>query len=338
MTGVKARYRLPYTAAAIVAAVCVLGACTGRREYTTMQGAVWNTTYTIKYDGPDVLTDSVMAVMQQVELSLSPFNPNSRISRINTGSDMRVDGHITRVHELSREVNRLSGGAFDPTLSPLINLWGFGYTGHDTPMPADSTIARVLESTGIYDCVIADGLMHKKSSETTFNYSAVTKGYGCDMIAQMLRDNGVANYMVEIGGELALGGVNERGELWRVMVDAPVEGDTPRTRQGLVTIAVSDCGIATSGNYRNYRDMPGCHRIGHTISAVTGRPVKTSTLSATVIAPDCATADALATACMAMQPRDALKMIELLPGTECLIVEAQPDSTVTLLHSPAFPF
>lgn len=310
-----------------------LESCGDRGTYVTVDGAVWNTTYSIKFRGDGALADSVLTVMRQVEMSLSPFNPRSAVSLINSNEQMTVDTRIEAVFSLSQEVNRLSGGAFDPTLSPVINLWGFGYTGHDAPEPADSVIRATLSVVGIDSCRIADGKMYKKSPATTFNFSAVTKGYGCDEIARMLCRNGVDDYMIEIGGELALGGLNDRGEPWRVMIDAPVESLSAHSR--LVTIPATDCGIATSGNYRNYRDTGG-RRVGHTISPATGYPVETSTLSATVIAPTCAMADALATACMAMPAADALAMIERIEGVECLLVIGTTDAFETTQTS-GFP-
>ena len=291
---------------------------------------VWNTTYTIKYRGDASLADSVQVIMKQVEMSLSPFNEESVISLVNRNESMAVDENIRRVFSLSREVNAISGKAFDPTLSPLINLWGFGYTGHESQEPCDSLIASTLAVVGIDSCRIEDGVMYKKAPETTFNFSAVTKGYGCDEIARMLKRNGVVDYMIEIGGEIALGGLNDRGRLWRIMIDAPV--DTIAGHEGLMTVELSDCGVATSGNYRNFRDTKS-GRVGHTISSVTGRPVATSTLSATVIAPDCATADALATACMAMPADSALTMINRLPDVKALLVTLAADSTFTVLQS-----
>lgn len=167
--------------------------------------------------------------------------------------------------------------------------------------------------------------MIKKTPATTFNFSAVTKGYCCDEIARMFKRNGVDDYMVEIGGDLALGGVNNRHVPWRVMVDAPVDSVAGYKR--LLTIQLTDCGIATSGNYRNFHDT-SAGRVGHTISPVTGRPVFTGMLSATVVAQNCSMADALATACMAMPVDSAMAMIESLPGVESLIVISVGDSMV----------
>lgn len=308
---------------ALAGIICFLPGCNRCSDYITEHGAVWNTTYTIKYKNSLSLADSIQYILREVETSLSPFNPSSKISAINNGSSNQVDSLIEDVFNISLQVNAASGGAFDPTLSPLINLWGFGYTGKDCIEPSDSAIAEALKLTGLQECGIRDGVMYKKAPETTFNFSAVTKGYGCDLIAGMMRRNGVTDYMIEIGGELSLSGVNPHGEKWRVMIDAPVDTVASHTR--LVTIDVTDCAIATSGNYRNFHDISN-GRVGHTISALTGRPVVTSTLSATVIAPTCAMADALATACMAMDSSCAVSMINNIAGTSCMLVIDNQDS------------
>ena len=310
-----------------------LFSCDTAPAYVSLDGAVWNTTYSIKYSGDASLADSVQAVMRQVEMSLSPFNSGSVISAINANRSMDVDSNIVNVFYISPYVNQLSNGAFDPTLSPLIDLWGFGTVGSDVSAPCQELIDSVMTTVGLADCHISDGMMVKKHPGTTFNFSAVTKGYGCDMIAAMFKRNVVDNYLIEIGGEIALDGINPRGKPWRVMIDAPV--DTVAGHRGLMSIEPGSGGVATSGNYRNYRDMPGGGRVGHTISAVTGRPVVTGTLSATVIAPDCATADALATACMAMHPDSALTMIRSLSATDVIIVTLSPDSTFNVCSTLA---
>lgn len=311
-----------------IALVSGLSSCSPDTSFVYLDGAVWNTTYSIKYRGSQNLADSVQIIMKDVELSLSPFNSESTISHINNNESMAVDSNIKHVFTLSKQINSISRGAFDPTLSPLINLWGFGYTGNEPTEPSDSMIAATLASVGIDSCEIIGDIMTKKSPDTTFNFSAITKGYGCDAIAAMLQRNGVNDYLIEIGGEIALSGHNDRGKLWRVMIDAPVEAIAGHT--GMTTVELSDCCIATSGNYRNYRDTT-TGRIGHTISATTGRPVVTSTLSVTVIAPDCATADALATACMAMPADSAIAMIDRLLDTKVILVTRAADGSLDVI-------
>ena len=286
----------------------------------TCSGMTWNTTYSITYSHSADLTDSIHSIMRQVELSVSPFIATSVISAVNKGNSDTVDEIFTDVFSLSQHICSISNGAFDPTLSPLINIWKFGYD--DSNAPTDSAITAALSSVGIIDCKIFDGKLIKKTPETEFNFSAIAKGYGCDAIGRMMQRNGCQNFLIEIGGEITARGLNPKGEKWRVMIDAPISCNDSVVHQQLKIIEVTDCGVATSGNYRNfYTDSLG-NRISHTISPKTGMPIQTETLSATVIAPDCATADALATACMAMPTDSAVKMISNIHGVSAIIVTA----------------
>lgn len=322
----------------IVTAVLISAFCSscsresGGIRYTTIEGSVWHTEMHVTYGSDRDLSDSVLAITAEVEQSLSPFLTDSRISRINRNEDMAVDRHITEVFAEAQRVNSLSGGMFDPTVAPLVNLWGFGYeTGEAEPTAAQIDSCRQL--VGIAECSVTDGVMVKKDAGTQFNFSAITKGYGIDCIAAMMQRNGIGDYMIEIGGEIALRGVNARGEKWHIQIDAPGSGREGHDR--LSVIEATDCCIATSGNYRNYRDT-GSGRIGHTISPVTGRPVMSEVLSATVIAPTAMTADALATSLMAMAPEAGIAMIEALPSTEALLIIADGPGYRTVT-TPSFP-
>lgn len=308
----------------ILVCLSVMTACGGRSgSYRQCSGSVWATTYNIVYDSPTDLSDSILAVMKSVERSLSPFDSTSLISRINRGESPVVDSLLVRVFLKSQNVNEVSGGAFDPTVAPWVNLWGFGYKNHETE-PSDADIDSALLRVGIAKCRIAAGHIIKHHPATEFNFSAITKGYGCDLVGEMFRRNGVDNYMVEIGGEIALCGVNPEGEKWHIQIDAPVADSRGAAHHALSVVSLTDCGIATSGNYRNYRDTETGRR-WHTIDPSTGRPAKSDILSATVVASTCMEADALATACMAMNSAAAMKMVESYDGAEVMLVLA-PDS------------
>ncbi len=308
-----------------------LMSCDGRRSYRSAEGVMWNTVYHVTYEADRDLHDSIVAEMKRVERSLSPFDKESLISRINRGDSVAADTLLRRIFEASQQVNRLSDGAFDPTVAPLINLWGYGYrtTGVE---PTAGAIDSLLRLVGIEECSLDEaGYIRKKHPSTEFNFSAITKGYGCDMVGEMLRRNGCENYMVEIGGEIAAAGVSSRGRAWRIMVDAPIDCDTAVVHERMAVVEVSDCGVATSGNYRNYRETAE-GRTWHTISPRTGRPAVTDLLSATVIAPSCMIADAYATACMARTADSALVMIDAVPGVEALLVTRD-----TVIMSEFFP-
>lgn len=321
-----------------IVGLVLLSSCTSSEQYRTLSGTTWGTIYNITYRSDRDLSDSIRAVMEQVDCSLSPFNEASTISRINRGETAQADSMFAAVFQCAQQVAALSGGRFDPTVAPLVNLWGFGYKKGTTDAPTDSAINAVLSTVGIADCSLdrATGRVTKKCEATEFDFSAIAKGYGCDAVAAMLRRNGVTDYMVEIGGEIVLSGVNSHGEEWRIQVDAPIESSDSIVSQGAMVMSLSDCGVASSGNYRNYRDTSQ-GRVGHTISPLTGRPVGGELLAVTIIAPDAMMADALATACMAMPMSEGRAMIDTLEGVEALFITTDAAGEYVLTTTAAFP-
>lgn len=318
-------------------AVLFFISCVGGNQQYKAEGVAWNTQYHITYSASKPLNDSIQPILREVELSLSPFCPNSLISRINKGEDAEVDSMLAEVFETSKQVNEWSNGMFDPTVSPVINLWGFGYKNYGKA-PTQSQIDSALYYVGIDSCFIINNRIKKKHPSTEFNFSAITKGYGCDMIGTMMQRNGCNDFMIEIGGDMLIAGKNPQGKPWRVMIDAPIDNNTSITHSKAAVIEITDCGIATSGNYRKFRKNAEGEKIGHTINPKTGQPVATSTLSATVIAPNAMMADALATACMAMPYHEAIKMIESIPSTSAMLITAASTSgkweIITSSHFP----
>ncbi len=309
--------------------LCVLLCGCGRApSWRYASGATWGTVYHIKYLSDRDLSDSITAVMRAVDMSLSPFEKASVVSAVNAGQDVKADRMFGEVLQLSQQVCSISGGAFDPTVAPLVNLWGFGYREGASDVPDSARIDSALMSVGVRQCGIgADMRVRKKSASTEFNFSAIAKGYGVDMVAAMLARNGCEAYMVEVGGEIALAGDGPSGNKWNIQIDAPVEDDALPGQNRLTTVNLTGRCMATSGNYRNHRTTSE-GEVGHTISPVTGRPVKTSTLSATVLAPTTALADALATSIMAMPLDSAKNMLRSLPEVDALIVTALPDGSM----------
>ncbi|MDE7443834.1 MAG: FAD:protein FMN transferase, partial [Muribaculaceae bacterium] len=302
-----------------------------------------NTTYHIVYRADKILDDSIQACFSRINKSVSAFDNSSTISRINRNETVITDTMFRSIFTMAQQINSESSGMFDPTVSPLINLWGYGYTGHTDSIPNDSLIEKALSAVGIADCLIApDGTISKKDIATEFNFSALAKGFGCDEVGRMLRRNGCNNYMIEIGGEIALHGTNPHNRTWYIMIDAPIDNALTPTHIGMRTIRATDCGLATSGNYRNYRDTSR-GRTSHTINPITGYPTTflpsdTLILSATVIAPTAMEADALATACMCMAPSQALSMIKSKPGRSALlVVDRQGAGHTQSLHTDNFP-
>lgn len=300
----------------------VAGVACKRTEYQTTSGLVWNTSFHITYAGPKALSDSIISVLDEVGKSLNVFDSTSLVSRANHSRSIVVDRHFRNVYEASLKANKASGGMFDPTISPLITAWGFG-PGH-SPTADTLNIPSIMELVGIEKTQIRADTLVKENEAITFNFSAVAKGYACDEVAAMLRRNEVTDYLVEIGGEIAMGGVSPGKDMWKVSIDAPLESDSVILHDSYAILKVTDAGMATSGNYRNFRKENGA-KLGHTISPKTGRPVKTDVVSATVIAPSAMDADAAATACMAAGSEVAKKMITDLGYDALLILN---DSTV----------
>lgn len=301
--------------------------CGNRAQYRTADGMVWNTTYHIVYEGDASLTDSVVAVLDDVGQSLNFFNPQSKLTKINQNETALTDHHFRKVYEISKKVHKESDGMFDPTLSPLITAWGFGkgHTATSDTLRLDSLLAL----TGLTRTHLAGDTLQKERKEIVFNFSAVAKGYGCDCVADMFRRNGVENFLIEIGGEIVAHGVNKLGSDWRISIDRPIADNKGITHESQDVVELSGLGMATSGNYRNFHTSGGVN-YGHTISALTGRPIATDVLSATVVAPNAMQADALATACMALGSEKALKMCDRLKCPVYLILAD------TVVMSPSF--
>lgn len=306
------------------------------QKITTNSGVIWNTSYHIVYRSDTNLEDSILQQLNRVNAGLSMFEPSSTVSLVNACATDSVGADFIYVFNESRRIAALSRGRFDPTVGPLCDLWGFGRRKtNDDSVPDSADIASVLGIVGIKDCRIEGGRIIKKSPSTTFDFSAIAKGYGVDLVAEMLERNGIKDYMVEIGGEVRAGGSPGSSRPWRIQIDAPVESSDSVVHERLDIISLRQGAVATSGNYRNYRDTRD-GRIGHTIDPLTGYPAQRLTLSATVTAPRCLTADALATACMAMNHNKAIAMIESLDSCEALLVVAETDSTTVTIATTGF--
>ncbi|UZD21267.1 FAD:protein FMN transferase [Algoriphagus halophytocola] len=272
----------------------------------SLSGPTMGTTYHITYldaDSRDLQPsiDSLLVVFNQ---SLSTYIPDSELSKFNQGDTLDFNlPYLLPVLETSKTVYEKTDGAFDPTVGPLVNIWGFGPTG---PELKDSVDIKLLLNTVGFDKVEFDqNQLRKKVPGIYLDFSAIAKGYGSDVVAEFLKSKGISNYLVEIGGELVAHGVNEKGELWKVGVNRPEE--SANAADLISIIALQDRGMATSGNYRNFyvRDSV---KISHTINPATGYPVNHTLLSATVLAENCMTADAYATAMMVMGKEKALAL------------------------------
>lgn len=298
--------------------ILVLTACTNQKQYFEESGSVFHTIYHVKYEASELLTDKIDAEFQKFNLSLNPFNPNSIISKVNQNEPVEADDWFIEVFNKAKEVSDHSEGVFDITCAPLVNLWGFGFSKMDSITP--EMIDSIKQFVG-YRKVKLDGRkVVKEDPRILLNCSAIAKGYASDIIARLLEREGVKNYMVEIGGEVTMKGVNQNGNCWRIGINKP-EDDSTGIRNDIEEV-VQLCkkgGVATSGNYRNYYVKDG-KKYAHTIDPRTGYPSEQNILSATIVADDCITADAYATAFMAMGLEKARQAAKNIPDIEYYVI------------------
>ena len=284
----------------------IFSGCEKKTGYITIEGMVWNTVYHITYEGPTNFKDSILPVLNDVSLSLSIFDKQSLVNQLNTSDSVIADENLIAVYDESKRISRISRGVFDPTISPLVTAWGFGICHAATSDTA--YVDSILKFVGIDKTYRSNNIIYKKDRRTQFNFSAIAKGFGCDAIGEMFRNNGIQNYMVEIGGELVLSGKSPSGDKWRISIDAPSSSNNTHNESAMI-VGLTDMGVATSGNYRNFR-LDGDKTLAHTISPLTGYPYLSEILSVTVIAPSCMEADGLATACMASSPEEAQRILK----------------------------
>lgn len=271
-------------------------------------GRIFGTTYTIKYCADRDLSPEILAELQAVDRSLSMFNPQSTIARINRNDTDTADARLAEIFQLSNRISQSTEGAFDVTVAPLVNAWGFGFENADsiTPEQVDS----ILQFVGWNKVTLQQGRIRKQDRRIMMDFSAVAKGYGVDCAARILEKHGVKDYYVWIGGEMRIKGHNPDGKVWVIGIQNPTtDSADPASQIPQTAVRLTDCALATSGNYNRYYIKDG-RRIAHTIDPHTGYPAGHSLLSATVRAHDCATADALATAFMSMGTDKALAYLK----------------------------
>ena len=322
-----------YWALFVSALFCI--SCTTPKVYHEHKGLIFNTNYFIKYSSPESLTEKISAEFQQFNLSLNPFNQNSIISKVNRNEEVELDDWFITVFNKAMEVSEKSDGAFDVTVAPLINLWGFGFEKTDNV--SQHAIDSIKTFVGYRKIRIENRRIIKDDPRVSLNLSAIAKGYACDVIATLLEREGVENYMVDIGGEVVAKGINAKDQCWRIGINKPedIYSGVKNEVEDIVLLC-SKKGLATSGNYRNFYLKDG-KKYSHTIDPLTGYPSEQEQdiLSATIVAPDCMTADAYATAFMAMGVEAACRMAESIPEIEYYII--YPSKTANTFQKKITP-
>ncbi len=284
----------------------ILSGCSSdpEKQVLSVSGATMGTTYTVKWVSST--PDSVVRVGDKLEQSLlavnqamSTYIADSELSRFNregSGYGTQVSAGLFEVLQLAQDISESTQGAFDVTVGPLVNLWGFGPDGRVTHAPEQAQIDEARQRVGYQHLQLdAQTLRATKDADLYVDLSAIAKGYGVDELARVMEHEGIDSYLVEIGGELRARGLKPDGSGWRIAIESPVDGGREVQR----VITVHETGVATSGDYRNYFQEEGV-RFSHTLDPLTGRPITHQLASVTVLSPTCAEADALATALTVM--------------------------------------
>lgn len=294
-------------------------------EFVNIRGEVFGTYYSMSYysQGAVNYKEEIEILLEEFNQSLSYYQPNSLKSRINRNETDQVDDYFREVFLRSQEISRATNGAFDVTVSPLVNAWGFGFQKKDKITPAK--IDSLRQITGYQRVSLQGDRIIKQDSRIQFDFNAIAKGYGADVVGKFLESKGVEVYMVEIGGDLMARGIKPDGSKWRIGLEKPAhEIDSPQDWEFYVELL--DMAIATSGNYRKYYIENG-QRYSHTIDPSTGYPVNHNLLSVSVFAPDAMTADAYATAFMVMGLEKAIEFVEKQDNMEAYFTFSEGPDT-----------
>lgn len=327
----KLIWQIPFLLILIIGSIFVI-----RQQRNTPfqkdEGMVFGTIYHITYQSDTNYQKEIEAELQKVDNSLSPFNKTSIISRINRNEKVKVDEMFSEVFQLAEKISGETDGAFDITVAPMVNAWGFGFkTGNP---PTRQTIDSLRAIVGFHTVSLQDGYVIKKNPKTMLDCSAIAKGYGTDVVARFLKKKGVQNFMVEIGGEIVVNGNNEKLQPWRIGINKPTD-DSLNTSQAIQdVVSVSNIAMATSGNYRNFYYKNG-KKYAHTIDPKTGYPVQHNILSATVFADDCAIADAYATSFMVLGLDGAKKILEKHPELCAYLIYSDQKGSNQIWYSPS---
>lgn len=328
-------WQLPFLVLLIVGTVLIVR---GQRDspYQHDSGFVFGTLYNVTYRCDTNMQHRIETELGVVDHALSMFNDSSVISAVNRGERIEVNDMFRTVFELSMTVSRETDGAFDITVAPLVNAWGFGFEDGYSPTKRQvDSLLRLVGYEKVSYCQEGDSAEVRMAVRgMQLDCSSVAKGYGCDIVAALFHNCGINDFMVEIGGEIVASGVSEKRVPWRVGVEKPVD-DTISTHGNVgAVINITDKAIATSGNYRNYYYKDG-KKYAHTIDPHTGYPVQHNILSATVIADDCATADAYATAFMVLGLDSARAVLDKHPELMAYFIYADDTGGEAVWCSPA---
>ncbi len=304
--------------------------------YQHDKGEVFGTFYNITYQSDKNLKSEIEAALKEIDAIFSMYNENSIVAKINRGEKPELNEMFIEVYDLATMVNKETNGAFDITVAPLVNAWGFGFKTKE--MPDKHQVDSILAFVGKDKFkVVKEGnknFPQKSDKRTMLDFSAIAKGYGSDVVARLLRKHDIKNFMVEIGGEIVTCGNSEKRLPWKIGVTKPVDDSLSVENELQTVLNITDKAMATSGNYRKFY-YKGGKKYAHTIDPKTGQPVQHSILSATVITKNCAIADAYATAFMVLGMDETKKVLEKHPELMVYLIYSNDKGENEVWFSPS---
>lgn len=314
---------------ALLFAMMMLTACGGPKQQN-LNGQTMGTYYSVKYvadsstPAPENLQKEIDRLLEEVNDQMSTYRPNSELSRFNQSREVNkpfpVSAATAKVVKEAIRINKLTEGALDVTVGPLVNLWGFGPEGRITKAPTDEELAMRRTWTGIDNLSVEGNNLVKSIPELYVDLSSIAKGYGVDVVAEYLESQNIKNYMVDIGGEVRTSGSNGKGNPWRIAIEKPSDSGMAQSAQEI--IEPGNMSVATSGDYRNYFEQNGV-RYSHTINPKTGKPITHNLVSITVIAPTCMSADGFSTGLDVLGPEKGMEVAEKLNIPVFMIVKTK---------------
>jgi thiamine biosynthesis lipoprotein len=302
--------------------------------YITLTGPTEGTSYHITYQSNDSINyqSEIDTLLRQFDLSLSTYEPASIISQINRDEpDVLLSDYFIRCFNASKEVFKASGGAFDITVAPVVNAWGFGFT--EKADPDSMMIDSLLQYVGMDHIRIENDRIVKDFPGIMLDVNAIAQGYAADVVSEYFESKLISNYLVEIGGEVRAKGKNAHGNYWRVGIDKPIDGIQLPGLQMEAVVSLKNRSLATSGNYRRYYIRDGV-KYSHTIDPSTGFPVQHNLLSATVVADECMIADGFATAFMVMGVDKSKSILKDREDLEAYLIYTDKSGKYTVYCTP----
>ncbi|MDD2635693.1 MAG: FAD:protein FMN transferase [Bacteroidales bacterium] len=308
----------------------------GKKEYRFYEGPIQGTTFHITYEWDTDLSKQIDSLLQVFNKSLSNFDPNSNISKINKNETDKLDPLSSEMLKTARMVYEKTNGAFDVTAAPVINAWGFGWTGKINNIIPDSLIIdSLMQFVGMHKIQMENLKLIKNNENTMIVTNAIAKGLSVDYVSDYFLNLGLENFLVEIGGEIYCSGQNQKGQEWRIGIDKPIEGSDENNRENQIIINLSGKAIATSGNYRRYVEE-GKVKFGHSIDPRTGYPALNSILSVSVIGENCMLCDAFATGFMVEGLEKSIQITESIDNLEAYFIYIDKNNQENTAWSSGF--